>query len=56
MTDEVVQHISDRYIELYERITGHPFQRESSGDLLQRVENNVVDLLVRTPRNVLFLT
>ena len=43
MTDEVVQRISDRYIELYERITGEKFVKEESADLLQRVERNVTD-------------
>ena len=46
MTDEVVQHISDRYIELYEQITGQKFQRESSGNLLHRVERNLSDFVV----------
>ena len=41
MTDEIVQHVSDRYIELYEQITGEKFVREESGDLLARVERNV---------------
>ena len=46
MTDEVVQHISDRYIELYEQITGQKFQRELSCDLLHRVERNLSDFVV----------
>ena len=41
MTDEVVQHISERYIELYEQITGEKFVREESSDVLARVEMNV---------------
>ena len=41
MTDEVVQHISERYIELYEQITGEMFVREESSDVLARVERNV---------------
>ena len=41
MTDEVVQHISERYIELYEQITGEKFVREESSDVLARVERNV---------------
>jgi hypothetical protein len=27
MTDEVVRNISDRYIELYENVTGKPFEK-----------------------------
>ena len=41
MTDEVVQHISERYIELYEQITGEKFVREEISDVLARVERNV---------------
>lgn len=39
MTPEVVRHISDRYIELYEKITGTPFVREeaSPGLIRERV-------------------
>ncbi len=32
MTDAVVQNISDRYIELYEKVTGKPFGRETLTD------------------------
>lgn len=41
MTDEVVNRISERYIELYEQITGEKFVREAANDVLARVEKNV---------------
>jgi len=41
MTDEYVHQVSDRYIELYETITGEKFQRVNSEDLLARIEKNV---------------
>ena len=42
MTDEIVASISDRYIELYEHITGEEFQKaEAEGDVLARIEANV---------------
>jgi len=41
MTDEFVQEISERYIELYEKITGETFQRGSYDDIEQRIEANV---------------
>lgn len=41
MTDEVVNGISERYIELYEQITGEKFVREEAADVLARVEKNV---------------
>ena len=45
MTDEIVKSISDRYIELYEHITGEPFVRHEGGDLIARIERNVKDYL-----------
>ncbi len=42
MTDEVVNSISKRYIELYERITGDKFQPISSGNIMHRIEDNVL--------------
>lgn len=42
LTDDFVQSISDRYIELYEHITGEPFQKApATQDLAQRIEQNV---------------
>lgn len=45
MTDEIVQSISDRYIELYEHITGDTFVRAQHEDLTARIEKNVNDYL-----------
>ena len=41
MTDEVVAGITDRYIELYEHITGTPFQRHEEPDIPGRIEKSV---------------
>ena len=41
MTPEVVAGITDRYIELYERITGVPFEKAEDEDLAARIEKNV---------------
>ncbi|RZL02398.1 MAG: phosphoribosylaminoimidazolesuccinocarboxamide synthase [Pedobacter sp.] len=41
MTYEIVSSISERYIELYEQITGEKFVRNETKDILQRIENNV---------------
>lgn len=41
MTPEVVKGITDRYIELYESITGHKFVKGENTDILKRIENNV---------------
>ena len=45
MTDERVQMISERYIELYETITGEKFEPAVSDNLNERLENNVVSFL-----------
>ena len=48
MTDEVVAGITDRYIELYECITGEKLVIDaSSQDLTARIENNVNNYLTR---------
>ncbi len=48
MTDEVVGSISDRYIELYENITGSSFEKaEYTGDVYERIETNVQNMLKR---------
>ena len=42
ITDEYAQSVSDRYIELYEHITGEKFQKEESDeDIAARIEKNV---------------
>ena len=41
MTDAKIQEISERYIELFENITGETFVKEDTTNILQRIENNV---------------
>ena len=41
MTEEVVAGITDRYIELYEHITGEPFVRHEEEDVAGRIERNI---------------
>lgn len=45
MTDERVNSISERYIELFEKITGKPFIRENNTDIASRIENNIIKFL-----------
>ena len=47
MTDEFVASVSDRYIELYEKITGEKFVRDETENVLSRIENNVKNMLAR---------
>ena len=45
MTDEVVNNVSERYIELYEKIMAKPFVREQSQNLMLRIERNILNAL-----------
>lgn len=45
MTDEVVNSISIRYIELYEHLTGKTFQKMDTSSILERVEKNILNYL-----------
>jgi phosphoribosylaminoimidazole-succinocarboxamide synthase len=41
MTEKFVQQVSDRYIELFENITGDKFVKADSGDVKMRIKNNI---------------
>jgi phosphoribosylaminoimidazole-succinocarboxamide synthase len=41
MTDEFVQMVSDRYIELYEKVTGKKFERGDLSNVSGRVDTNI---------------
>ena len=45
MTPEIVESISNRYIELYEHITGEKFNKETHDDPEKRIEKNVMEYL-----------
>lgn len=45
MPDSFVNEITDRYIELFENITGDRFERASTENIEKRIENNVVSAL-----------
>lgn len=45
MSEDYIDTVSDRYIELYENITGVNFQRASLDDIQQRIETNVLAYL-----------
>ena len=46
MTDEICRSISERYIELYEHVTGQKFVPAVSDNLAARIETNVLDCLI----------
>ena len=45
MNEEKVKSISDRYIELYEKITGNSFIKDDSDNIYDRVEANILKAL-----------
>ena len=46
MTPEIVGSISERYIELYEKVTGKKFEKaDESDDILKRIEKNIAECL-----------
>jgi phosphoribosylaminoimidazole-succinocarboxamide synthase len=45
MTPEVVAGITDRYIELYESITGEKFERTECADVRSRIDENIAKFL-----------
>lgn len=45
MTDEIVQSISERYIELYEKVTGKTFVKEDAAGNLEKIKQNIIENL-----------
>ena len=45
MTPEFIASVTDRYVELYEHVTGQPFVKADETDLEQRIAKNVLDCL-----------
>lgn len=45
MTPEFVESVSERYIELYEHVTGRKFMKAEGPDLAARIESHVTDCL-----------
>ena len=45
MTEDIVNGITERYIELYENIIGEKFEKAEGSDVAARIEKNVTDFL-----------
>lgn len=45
MTPAIINNISERYIELYEHVSGEKFERASSEQVAHRIENNILKSL-----------
>jgi len=48
LTDDFVSSVSERYIELYDKLTGEAFVKADTADILKRIETNVKDYLQRS--------
>ena len=46
MSDDKIIEISNRYIELYEQITGEAFEKAATQNVLERIEEKVTSFLV----------
>ena len=45
MTPQIVESISNRYLELFENITGEKFEKSENTDIAARIEKNVNEFL-----------
>ena len=45
MTEDKITEISERYIELYEKITGETFVKSDVNTIAERIEKNVLAFL-----------
>ena len=45
MTEAIVNSITDRYIELYEKVTGEKFTKVENTNIVERIEKNVIAFL-----------
>ncbi|KAF0131936.1 MAG: phosphoribosylaminoimidazole-succinocarboxamide synthase [Bacteroidetes bacterium] len=45
MSEAYVQEVSERYIELFEKVTGQSFIKADEGDTLKRIESNILGFL-----------
>ena len=45
MSDEYIETVSERYIELYENITGEKFIKADVSNIHERIEKNVLNYL-----------
>jgi len=45
MSSDYVKSVSDRYVELYEKITGEKFIKSESADIKERIEKNILEFI-----------
>jgi len=47
MSTAYIEEVSNRYIELYENITGQVFQKANVDEIEARIEQNILDYLAQ---------
>ena len=45
ITDEIIDDVSKRYVELFNLITGRSFQPRKSDNILKELEDNIIKFL-----------
>ena len=45
MNEQYCNSVAERYIELFEKITGDSFKKENVNNVYKRVENNILNYL-----------
>ena len=45
MSEQYIKSVSDRYIELYENITGENFIKADTTNIIQRIKENVLNYI-----------
>ncbi|NRB64825.1 MAG: phosphoribosylaminoimidazolesuccinocarboxamide synthase, partial [Saprospiraceae bacterium] len=45
MPEAFLEQVSNRYIQLYETVTGKPFEKADTHNILHRIEQNILDTL-----------
>lgn len=51
MPETFIQEITNRYVELYERVTGKGFVRDGAVDIAERIERNVLSAFTNNPNH-----
>ena len=41
MTDDIVKSISDRYLELFEKVVGEPLEKQDYSEIEDRIKHNI---------------
>lgn len=52
MSDALVESISDRYVELYEQITGKAFVKANTQDMAARIEQGILSYLAKSSQSI----